>query len=219
MPQAGDIIDLYERHAEAWDRARTADLTLEREWMERFTALLPAGGSVLDLGCGSGQPIGRYFLECGFDVVGVDSSPTLISKCRSHLPNAEWIVADMRALFLHRTFNGLIAWNSFFHLSHLDQRAMFNIFREHAGDGAPLLLTTGSQHGEAIGVYRGEPLYHASLSPEEYRALLDAHGFKVLAHVAEDPSCGNHTVWLAQYVASDKRQLGARDTENRTPSE
>lgn len=196
---ADEIIGLYERHAEAWDRDRIADLILEREWMERFVALLPVGGSVLDMGCGSGQPIARHLLERGFAVVGVDSAPTLISKCRSRLPKAEWIVADMRTLSINRRFEGLIAWDSFFHLSHEDQRAMFGVFREHAAGGAPLLFTTGARHGEAIGSYQGESLYHASLSPAEYRTLLESYGFRVLAHVVEDPSCGRHTVWLAQY--------------------
>ncbi len=41
---AGEIIGLYERQAEAWGRIRNAALILEREWMERFVALLPSGG-------------------------------------------------------------------------------------------------------------------------------------------------------------------------------
>jgi cyclopropane fatty-acyl-phospholipid synthase-like methyltransferase len=202
---ADEIPGLYERHAEAWDRTRAANLTFEREWIDRFTALLPSGGSVIDVGCGSGQPIGCYLVECGFDVIGVDSSPTLISKCRIRFPKAEWIAADMRTLSINRVFDGLSAWNSFFHLSHQDQRAMFTVFREHAAMGAPLLFTTGTEHGEATDSYEGEPLYHASLSSDEYRTLLEAHGFKVLAHVPEDPSCGYHTVWLAQYAASVER--------------
>ena len=49
MPsEADEIIRLYERHTEVWDRNRVADLILEREWMERFVALLPSGGSVLN---------------------------------------------------------------------------------------------------------------------------------------------------------------------------
>ena len=205
MPSGADeIIGLYERHAEAWDRNRIADLILEREWMERFVALLPSGGSVLDVGCGSGQPIARHLLERGFAVVGVDSSPTLISRCRSRFPKAEWIVTDMRTLSIHRRFEGLIAWDSFFHLSHEDQRAMFAVFREHAASGAPLLFTTGTGHGEATGSFQGESLYHASLSRGEYEALLALYGFRVLAHVVEDPRCGRHTVWLTQYTESRK---------------
>ena len=60
------------------------------------------------------------------------------------------------------------------------------------------MFTSGPAHGEAIGSYKGEPLYHASLDAAEYRALLNANGFEVVAHVVEDPDCGGHTVWLAQ---------------------
>ena len=60
------------------------------------------------------------------------------------------------------------------------------------------MFTSGTSHGEAIGSYRGDPLYHASLAPQEYRTLLEAADFRILAHVVEDPNCGAHTIWLAQ---------------------
>ncbi|MBV8032750.1 MAG: SAM-dependent methyltransferase, partial [Betaproteobacteria bacterium] len=108
-------------------------------------------------------------------------------------------VGDLRALSLGRRFDGLLAWDSFFHLKADDQRAMFPRFAAHALPGAPLLFTSGPAHGEAIGSYCGEPLYHASLDPSEYRALLSRHDFSVVSHVAEDPECTRHTVWLAKY--------------------
>jgi hypothetical protein len=40
--------------------------------------------------------------------------------------------------------------------------------------------------------------YHGSLDPEEYRSLLAAAGFAVIAHTSKDPACGHRTVWLAQ---------------------
>lgn len=49
-----------------------------------------------------------------------------------------------------------------------------------------------------MGVYQGDPLYHASLDPAEYRALLAQNGFAVEVHIADDPDCGGHTVWLAR---------------------
>jgi hypothetical protein len=37
------------------------------------------------------------------------------------------------------------------------------------------MFNTGPEHGEAISTFtfKDEPLYHASLAPAEYRALLD----------------------------------------------
>jgi len=121
--------------------------------------------------------------------------------CRERFPGEEWRVADMRGLALGRTFDGLLAWDSFFHLAADDQRAIFSVFRAHAAPGAPLLFTTGPAAGEAIGAFQGEPLYHASLAPNEYRSLLAGHGFEVVRHVAEDPECGGHTVWLARLLS------------------
>lgn len=195
---ADNIIDLYDRHAHDYVADRRHGDGSETAWLDRFGALLRRGSSVLDIGCGSGAPIAEYLVYKGFAVDGIDSSPTLIALCRERLPQRSWSVGDMRGLALERTFDGLLAWDSFFHLSHDDQRGMFPIFKRHASPRAALMFTSGPSHGEAIGSYRGEPLYHASLAPEEYRALLKANGFQVVEHIVEDPDCGGHTVWLAQ---------------------
>ena len=194
---AAHIIDLYRRHAGAWTTARGTVLW-ERAWIERFADMLRQGVAVLDVGCGSGEPVARYLAGRGHPVTGVDGSPEMIALFRANLPGETAEVADMRSLKLDRRYGGLIAWDSFFHLAPHDQRMMFPIFRDHAEREAPLLFTSGPAFGEAIGKLEGEPLYHASLDPDEYRLLLDRNGFDVVTHVAEDPDCGGHTVWLAR---------------------
>ena len=193
---ADKIIDLYDRHAHDYVADRRNVGWNESAWLERFGALLRQGSSILDIGCGSGAPVAKYLIDQGFAVDGVDSSPTLIALCRERFPQRSWHLADMRDLSLQRAFDGLLAWDSFFHLTHDDQRRMFPIFKRHASPRAALMFTSGTSHGEATGSYRGEPLYHASLAPEEYRALLKTNGFRVVAHIAEDPDCGGRTVWL-----------------------
>lgn len=194
---AGNIISLYERHAKTWDEARGKNL-FERAWLDRFRALAPDGGKILDLGCGAGEPIARYLIEAGYCVTGVDSSPAMIALCRERLPDAQWIAADMRRLALHERFDGILAWDSFFHLTHEDQAAMFPIFAKHAAPSAALMFTSGRDHGVAMGEFEGEPLYHASLDPAEYRKLLAANGFAAATQVFDDPGCGGHSIWLAR---------------------
>ncbi len=195
---ADQLPQLYERYAHEWDADRNRGPWLDQGWLERFANLLSAGATVLDLGCGSGAPVGRYLAQRGLHVTGADTSPTLIALCRSRLPEHEWIVADMRGLALQRRFAGVLAWDSFFHLTPADQRSMFSVFAAHAAPSAALMFTTGPQHSEEIGEYRGAPLYHASLDAAEYRRLLDQYGFDVVAHTVEDPTAGGRTVWLAQ---------------------
>jgi len=159
---------------------------------------MPLGASILDVGCGSAEPISRYLIESGYRVTGVDSSPALIDICKSRFPDQNWIVNDMRTLFLGRRFEGILAWDSFFHLCPEDQPQMFSIFKTHAAPHAALMFTSGSVHGEAIGTFQGEPLYHGSLDTAEYRSLLERNGFGVVSHVVEEPASGGHTIWLAQ---------------------
>jgi SAM-dependent methyltransferase len=191
-----NVIDLYERHARAFDRTRGRSRQ-ERVWLDRFLSYVPGGGTVLDVGCGSGEPIARYLLDHGVGVVGVDGATAMIDLCRARFPDSEWLVGDMRELDLERHFDGILAWDSFFHLGIDDQRETLPRLAMHARPGAPLMFTSGTEEGEAIGSCFGESLYHASLDSEEYRRLLRANGFVVRDHIAQDVECGDHTVWLA----------------------
>lgn len=204
---ADHIIGLYERHARAFDAQRGRG-PMERAWLDRFTALVPPGGAVLDLGCGMGEPIAAHLIGAGFRVTGVDSAPTLIGLCQARFPGQDWRLADMRGLDLGRRFDGILAWDSFFHLDQADQRAMFAVFARHAAHGAALMFTSGPSEGVALGCFEGEVLHHASLSPEEYRTLLASHDFAVVDHRAEDPECGGHTVWLARRSGAQAARAG-----------
>lgn len=75
---------------------------------------------------------------------------------------------------------------------------MFAIFTEHLQPQGILLFTTGHEAGEVWSDNGGENLYHASLSSDEYKALLKQHGFELLLHTVEDKDCGGATVWMAK---------------------
>lgn len=193
-----DVWHLYDAHAAAFDRDRGRS-GMEESYLSRVVEeLQPERRAVLDLGCGAGEPIARYLLDAACEVTGVDAAPAMVALCRARFPHATWIEHDMRTLALGRSFDALIAWDSFFHLDAGAQRRIFPIFRDHAAPGALLLFTSGPGAGEAIGELCGEPLYHASLDAAEYRELLADNGFDVLTHRVEDPDCGGHTVWLAR---------------------
>ncbi len=193
-----EIIPLYQRHGLAWDADRRASGWNDRAWHERFAAHLPRHASVLDLGCGGGDPVAANLVANGLSVTGVDASEPLIALCRERFPRETWICADMRTLCLPTTFAGILAWDSFFHLDHDDQRRMVQVFARHASSGTLLMLNTGPAHGEAIGSYRGDALYHASLDPQEYRDLFAAANFEVLDARMQDASAGGRSVWLAR---------------------
>jgi SAM-dependent methyltransferase len=172
---------------------------MELPYLETATSLLPPPGKVLDVGCGSGEPIARYFIEQGYDVTGVDLAPEMLEMCQARFPRMRWLQADMRRIDVGTRFDIVVAWDSFFHLPPDDQRRMFRTFKRHTAPDGVLMFTSGLSEGEAIGGdLFGDQLYHASLDTEEYERLLEDHGYDVVLHRPEDPECGGHTIWMAR---------------------
>lgn len=196
-----DILKIYEREASNWARARDRSLW-ERPVLEAALAG-QKGASVLDLGCGSGQPIARWFVGQGAKVTGVDGSAAMLAHFRAEIPQARAICADMRDIALGTRFDVIVAFNSFFHLSPADQRAMFAVFAAHAAADARLVLTTGPTGSEGqIGRVGNSAVYHASLDPDEYRAEMAAAGFVPRWFRPEDTKLRGHSVWLADFTAA-----------------
>lgn len=189
--------EVYERQAERFDGERPKHL-LERAWLDRFLSLVEPGGLVLDLGCGGGDPIAGHIMERGFDVVGIDASEAMLAIARRRFPAGDWRRGDMRRLDLPESFDGIIGWDSFFHLTPGEQRDTLRRIGEHMKPGAALMLTVGHEAGEVTGRVGGEPVYHASLAPEEYEALLGELGIEVTAFVKGDPDCDGHTILLGR---------------------
>lgn len=187
----------YEKIAKWYDEHRTKDL-MEREYLEFVLQHLPEHSSILDLGCGTGEPMAQYFIEKGHHITGVDAAQQMLDMCKRRFPNMTWIKADMRQIHLEKRFDAIIVWDSLFHLNANDQRSMFAIFQEHIKPSGILLFTSGPEEGEIWGQMDGCDFYHASLSPKEYQELLKQYSFKVLLHRIEDPNCGEHTVWIVQ---------------------
>ena len=189
-------IAIYEKHAEGWDKHRPR-LLREKPWLNKFIQSLPPSAAVLDVGCGAGEPISRYLVEQSCSVTGIDSSQAMIGTCRSRFPDEAWIVMDMRELALDKEFDGIIAWDSFFHLKPDEQRNTLHRFIQHLRPGGVLLLTVGHEAGEVLGTVEGEAVYHSSLSPEEYKHILGSAGCQNVEMVLKDESC-DRTVLLAR---------------------
>ncbi len=85
---------LRDQGAPGWD---TADGYREREvelaWA--LASLGPCGNRVLELGCGAGN-IARWLVARGFEVTGIDISPTAISWATERaIPGARFLVGDL----------------------------------------------------------------------------------------------------------------------------
>ncbi|WP_299614804.1 class I SAM-dependent methyltransferase [uncultured Tateyamaria sp.] len=192
-----DIRGVYDRQAAVYDGQRSRAL-FEARWLARFAAGLQTGARVLDLGCGAGEPIARWFKAEGFAVTGVDFSEPMLGIARSRWPDGDWRQGDMRDFDLGECFDGIIAWNSFFHLTEIEQRGCIARMARHLEPGGVLMLTVGPDAGEVTGTVGDETVYHASLSPAEYATCLEANGLRLTGFLAEDPETNRHSVLMAR---------------------
>lgn len=196
-----EVYELYEKIVDWFDRHRYKGL-MEQEYLDLVLKTIPNESSILDLGCGTAEPIAKFFIERGYRVTGVDASQRMVERCQTRFPQAKFLCADMRSLMLTETFDAILAWDSFFHLSPEDQRRMFPVFQAHIKPEGILVFTSGfgSSTEEVYGEMDGYQFYHATLATEEYERLLKEHGFQVLRYTVQDPQCGDHTVWVTQAV-------------------
>lgn len=197
-PAAARVVGLYQDRAADWiaDRGRALHRAQgdpdEAFWLDHLVSGLAGDAGVLDVGCGSGWPMAAVLLQRGFRVAGRDSSVALIDHARATLLTGDWATADMRDDLPAGPFDAVLAWHSLFHLSPDDQRRVLPGLAERVGPGGRLMFTSGPTHGETIGQWRGEALYHGSLDPDAYRALLTEAGLTIEADGAKTG------VWLAR---------------------
>lgn len=194
------ITESYNKISEWFDEHRSREL-FEKKWLDKALSYIKPGGEILDLGCGMGEPLAQYFLEQGYKVTGIDGSSKLIEKAKKRLPKGNFLLGDMRETDLDKKFDMMIAWNSFFHLSAADQRAMFSVFKKHLKLQGVLLFTSGSKEGEVWSDNDGEDLYHSSLSSSEYKQILKRYGFELLEYKLQDKDCNGHSIWLMQLTS------------------
>jgi SAM-dependent methyltransferase len=97
------------------------------------------GGTVLELGTGTGRVAAR-FLEAGYEVVGLDASPEMLAVATRKLgsqPRFHAVQGDVRSFRLGRTFPLAIA--PYGMVAHLltdeDRLAAFRTTREHLAPG------------------------------------------------------------------------------------
>ncbi|MBU8900568.1 class I SAM-dependent methyltransferase [Corallococcus sp. M34] len=163
------IADWYASH-------RTAHLGVPE--VAALAASLPAGASVLDVGCGTGLPLTRVLVEHGCVVMGVDSSRELLARFQANFPHVPVRCAPIQSCDLQpRAFDAAIAWGVLFHLRHEAQaQAIANIARA-LKPGAAFLFTAGDVHGSMDGTpMHGVPFRYHSYSIDGYRELLRTHG-------------------------------------------
>jgi SAM-dependent methyltransferase len=112
-------------------------------WIVRWSHLLPAGGTVLDLACGRGRHL-RWFTERGHAVTGVDRDaaalatlPDIGETIEADIENGPWPLAG-------RQFDAVVVTNYLW-------RPLFPQILSAVAPGGVLLHETFAQGNETVG--------------------------------------------------------------------
>jgi SAM-dependent methyltransferase len=168
-----------------------------RGWfLERTLARIPAGGDVLELGCGPGWD--AIALADGRRYTGVDLSPTMLALARGRVPSGTFIEGDLTTVELPEgAFDAVVSLYVFGHVpaeEHLPAyRRVASWLRPDGVFCASFPLSPGDDLEDD---WLGVPMFFGGLGREATERGLEDAGFELeLAEVREnvDPSGGTES--------------------------
>lgn len=117
-----NTLDYYNKNSEEYFNS-TLNVDMTNTYKE-FLKLVPEGGKILDLGCGSGRD-SMNFIKLGYEVTAVDGSKELAKKA-SALLGKEVIASTFEELELKEKFHGIWACASLLHIKREDLKTVLN---------------------------------------------------------------------------------------------
>ena len=146
---------------------------------------LQPGATILDLGCGHGVPLAAALIDDGFNVYGLDTSPTLTAAFRRRFPHAHVTCeAVEESAFFTRTFDGVLAIGLVFLLDPDEQRDLVQKVAQALNPGGRFLFTSPWQECTWTDVLTGRT--SLSLGADGYKAILAAAGLTLLDEYVDE---------------------------------
>lgn len=193
----------YDAVSERYDQAYGGE-TKYRAWLDELHERVPAGGAVLDLGCGSGLPVARDLTAAGYRFAGVDISDVQIRRARELVPEAEFIRADLADVaaveFGGASFDAVVSFFAFIHLPIDDQLPLLTRAASWLRPGGLLVVTTG--HDAFTGIEDnwlggGEPMSWSHPGAATYRSWISAAGLSIEREEFVPEGTGGHALFWA----------------------
>ncbi len=202
----------YDYIAEQWHSNCRGQEYVDRtlDYVDKILEGLPPQAKVLDLGCGTGNPIAKHIIERGFRVVGIDQSKELLKIAKTTIPEAELIHADMIEIQFAEKFAAAVAWDSIFHVERKHHSTIYRKLSDSLEIGGRLLLSVGGSDSEdsddSVGEgftseMFGQTFFYSGYAPKIARGLLENEGFEIEVWEIDDPSSHGHIAVIAKKAA------------------
>jgi ubiquinone/menaquinone biosynthesis C-methylase UbiE len=161
-------------------------------WLKKLLNCLEPGSSILDLGCGSGDPADIEIAKKHM-VTGVDISQTQINLALQKVPGGHFIHGDVETMnFPSASFDAIV---SFYAIEHIPREkhkdVLGRIHRWLKAGGFLLLSMEAGEYDNVIGNWLGVPMFISAYSPEIMKRLVISEGFELLETAIETQIEGN----------------------------
>jgi SAM-dependent methyltransferase len=202
----GDVVrDGYQQIAEVYHSRRVAQEHAAAGWLDGLRPRMPHSGRVVDLGCGSGVPISRYFARHGYDVEGYDLSPAMLEIARREVPQAKFAEARIEDLDLEpESVDIVVSFFAMIHVPRAEHAALFRrIWTWLRADGVALLSlgARDNPYGHEDD-WHGAPMSWSHFDAETNLQLLRDAGFAIDWSEVEDFPGERHLYVLARRPAA-----------------
>lgn len=165
-------VEYYNQNAkEFFENTIDADMSL---WRDKFVSLLPAGGRVLDAGCGSGRD-SKAFIKQGYSVVAFDASREMCKKASELIGQEVWQIKFDEMSF-DDEFDGVWACASLLHVNDKDLSEILKKIHKALKENG--ILYASFKYGEGKRE-RGERSF-IDFTEESIKPILIMSGFEVI---------------------------------------
>lgn len=167
----------YNKIALEWSKIRSRSFV--SKLVIDFADRINTKGTVLDIGCGSGY-LSKYLSERGFQVTGIDISEKMIEIANSqNIPDTNFLISDFFDFLSPVKFDGVIAWDSFFHFPKEQQEIIYYKVESLLRTGGYLLFTHGNADDEHVDEMMAEPFYYSCLPKDRVCKILSRLGLEI----------------------------------------
>lgn len=169
----------YNKIVNEWDSARKNGSI--SSLLVLFASKLKSRSKILDIGCGTGNPVTKYLSEKDFVITGIDIAEEMIKKAKElNLKNTTLLVTDFFDYNPIEKFDGVVAFDSFFHFGKDQQKDIYKKVSSMLTKSGYLLFTHGKKDNEIIDKMFNEEFYYSSLAINDVKQLLKESDFDII---------------------------------------